>query len=150
MPEKQQFCFKRQATSSGRRWFIMLWNLGEEQGHNTLVAVHTHAPLSEFTQTLDGGVDRLVIYSVFESETRYLASEQGPNRVANRNRKCTKNCTHDGDSKPSKDGTVSLLFSSVPQFKMVSMRSEKPICTPPRLSAISPALPLKRFQCSSD
>ena len=30
------------------------------------------------------------------------------------------------------------------------MRSEKPICDPPRLSAISPSLPLKRFQCSSD
>ena len=35
------------------------------------------------------------------------------------------------------------------QFKMVSLRSEKPICTPPRLSEVSPASPLKRFQCSS-
>ena len=40
-------------------------------------------------------------------------------------------------------------FSSV-QLKMVSMRSEKPICAPPRLSEVSPTLPLKRFQCSSD
>ena len=31
---------------------------------------------------------------------------------------------------------------------MVSMRSEKPICTPTRLSEVSPTLPLKRFQCS--
>ena len=36
------------------------------------------------------------------------------------------------------------------QFKMVSMRSEKPICAPPRLSEVSPSSPLKRFQCSSD
>ena len=40
-------------------------------------------------------------------------------------------------------------FSSV-QFKMVSMRSEKPMCAPPRLSEVSPTLPLKQFQCSSD
>ena len=38
-------------------------------------------------------------------------------------------------------------FSSV---RAVSMRSEKPICAPPRLSEVSPTLPLKRFQCSSD
>ena len=31
---------------------------------------------------------------------------------------------------------------------MVSVRSEKPICAPPRLSEVSPALPLmKRFHC---
>ena len=40
-------------------------------------------------------------------------------------------------------------FSSV-QFKIVSMRSEKPICAPPCLSDVSRTLPLKRFQCSSD
>ena len=33
---------------------------------------------------------------------------------------------------------------------MVSLRSDKPICAPPRLSEVSPTLPLKRFQCSSD
>ena len=33
---------------------------------------------------------------------------------------------------------------------MVSMRSEKPICAPPRLSEVSPTLALKRFQFSSD
>ena len=34
---------------------------------------------------------------------------------------------------------------------MVSMRSGKPICTPPRLSGVSPVLPyLKQFQCWSD
>ena len=37
----------------------------------------------------------------------------------------------------------SVPFRSV-QFKMVFMRSEKPICAPPRLSEVSPALPLKR------
>ena len=31
------------------------------------------------------------------------------------------------------------------QFKMVSMRPEKPICAPPRLSEVSPTLPLKRL-----
>ena len=41
---------------------------------HTRSCTHIHAPLSEFTQTLDGGVDRLGIYSVFESETHYLAS----------------------------------------------------------------------------
>ena len=40
-------------------------------------------------------------------------------------------------------------ISSV-QFKMVSMRSEKPICAQFRLSEVSPTCPLKRFQCSSD
>ena len=40
-------------------------------------------------------------------------------------------------------------FNSV-QFKMVSMRSEKPVCAPPSLSEVSPTLPLKRFQFSSD
>ena len=39
----------------------------------------------------------------------------------------------------------SVQFSSV-QFKMVSMRSGKPICSPPRLSGVSPVLPLKQFQ----
>ena len=34
--------------------------------------------------------------------------------------------------------------------KMVSMRSEKPICAPSCLSEVSPTLPLKRFQYSSD
>ena len=47
----------------------------------------------------------------------------------------------------SRSKTV-YLFSSV-QFKMVSMRSEKPICAPSRLSKVSPTLPLKRFQCAS-
>ena len=36
------------------------------------------------------------------------------------------------------------------QFKTASMRWEKPIRAPPRLSEVSPTLPLKRFQCSSD
>ena len=36
------------------------------------------------------------------------------------------------------------------QFKMVSMRSKKPIGAPPRLPEVSLTLPLKRFQCSSD
>ena len=44
---------------------------------------------------------------------------------------------------------ICLQFSSV-QGKMVSIRSEKPIWAPPRLSEVSPTLPLKRCQCSSD
>ena len=42
-------------------------------------------------------------------------------------------------------------LSSV-QFKTIFMRSEKPIklCASPRLSEVSPTLPLKQFQCSSD
>ena len=36
------------------------------------------------------------------------------------------------------------------QFKMVSTCSEKSIWAPLRLSEVSPALPLKRLQCSSD
>jgi len=43
----------------------------------------------------------------------------------------------------------SYRFLSV-QFKMVSMRSEIPICAPPRLSDVFPMLPLKQHQCSSD
>ena len=42
-----------------------------------------------------------------------------------------------------------LIFSSV-QFKMVSMRSEKPICAPSHFSEVSSTLPLKWFQCLSD
>ena len=37
-------------------------------------------------------------------------------------------------------------FCSV-QFQVVSMRSEKPICAPPRLSEVSPTLPFKHLQC---
>ena len=40
-------------------------------------------------------------------------------------------------------------ISSV-QFKMVSMRSQNTIHAPPTLSGVSPTLPLKQFQCSSD
>ena len=47
------------------------------------------------------------------------------------------------------DRDSSLFISSV-QFKMVSMRSEKPTCAPPGLSDVSPTSPLKRFRCSSD
>ena len=35
-------------------------------------------------------------------------------------------------------------------FRMTSARSEKPICSPPRLAEVSPALPSKQFHCSSD
>ena len=49
---------------------------------------------------------------------------------------------------PDTDLVVDGSSSSVPfrsvQFKMVSRRSEKPICAPPRLSEVSRALPLKR------
>ena len=41
------------------------------------------------------------------------------------------------------------MMSSIQQ-KMVSMRSKKPICAPPRLSEVSPTSPLKQFQCSFD
>ena len=40
-------------------------------------------------------------------------------------------------------------FSSV-QFKMVSMRSEKPICAPHCLSEVSPTLPLKNVRLIDD
>ena len=52
----------------------------------------------------------------------------------------------------------SVQFSSV-QFKMIYIyiyiyiyitRSGRPICAPPRLSRVSPMLPLKQFQCWSD
>ena len=49
----------------------------------------------------------------------------------------------------ARDCLVLLFFSSV-QFKMESVRSEKPVCAPPSLSEVTPALSLKRFQCSSD
>ena len=58
------------------------------------------------------------------------------------------NCALFGDALYTCDVTKTH-FSSV-QFKMVSMRSEMPICAPPRLSEVSPTLPLKRFQCLSD
>ena len=36
------------------------------------------------------------------------------------------------------------------QFKKISMRSEKPICAPSRLSEVPSTSPLKRFQCLVD
>ena len=61
---------------------------------------------------------------------------------------CTFICPLFADALYECNGTKTY-FSSV-QFKMVSMSSEKPICAPPSLSEVSPMLPLKRFQCSSD
>ena len=52
-------------------------------------------------------------------------------------------------SHPTVTYTAGCMISSV-QFSMVSMLSEKPVCAPPRLSEVSPMLPLKRFRCSSD
>ena len=50
-----------------------------------------------------------------------------------------------------RDRVSDLVFYAQPvrlvQFKTVSMRSEKPICAPPRLSEVSGLKsPLKRFQ----
>ena len=45
---------------------------------------------------------------------------------------------------------TSLPVVASVQFKMVSMRSEKPVCAPPLLSEVSPTLPLKQFRCLSD
>ena len=56
-------------------------------------------------------------------------------------------CAH--PSLKNKQNNILYASNSV-QFKMVSMRSEKPICAPPRLSEVSPTLPLKQFHCSSD
>ena len=39
---------------------------------------------------------------------------------------------------------------SLVHFTMVCSRSGKPVCAPPCLSEVSPVLPLKQFQCSSD
>ena len=48
--------------------------------------------------------------------------------------------------RPMTYGPTALSFNvSSDQFKMVSTRSEKPICAPPRLSDVSPTLPLKRL-----
>ena len=41
-----------------------------------------------------------------------------------------------------------ILFSS--NFKLIHLRSEKPICAQLRLSEVSPTLPLKQFHRSSD
>ena len=56
---------------------------------------------------------------------------------------------HNNPAKLSNIFSAGRQFSSV-QFKMACMRSEKPTCAPPRLSQVSPTLPLKRFQCLSD
>ena len=51
-----------------------------------------------------------------------------------------------GECSHEEQGHLCLVFSEVQfgsiQFKMVSMRSEKPICAPPRLSEFPPTLPL--------
>ena len=47
---------------------------------------------------------------------------------------------------PTESGWRGLRWlSGSVQFTVVSMRSEKPICAPPRLSEVSPTLLLKRF-----
>ena len=53
---------------------------------------------------------------------------------------------------PLTSASHSLETSTVSavQFKMVSMRSEKPIFAPPLSLRSSPVSPLKRFPCSSD
>ena len=43
-----------------------------------------------------------------------------------------------------------LLTYGPVQFKMVSTCMANPASAPPRLSGVSPALPLKQLQCSSD
>ena len=58
-------------------------------------------------------------------------------------------CASDLKTKTKTKNNILYESNSI-QFKMVSMRSEKPICAPPRLSEVSPTLPLKRFQCSSE
>ena len=60
-----------------------------------------------------------------------------------------RNCRSSACQKHHRTRTGRSQFSSV-QFKMESMRTKKPICAPPRLSYVSPALPLKQFQCLSD
>ena len=42
------------------------------------------------------------------------------------------------------------IAASSLHFKMASMCSERLICAPPRLSGVSPTLPLKQFQCLCD
>ena len=44
----------------------------------------------------------------------------------------------------------SWVFNEIVQFKMVSKRSEEPICAPPRLSELSPTVSLKQFRCLFD
>ena len=44
----------------------------------------------------------------------------------------------------------SVATTTTVQFKMVSVHLEKSICAPSCLSEVSPKLPLKWFQCSSD
>ena len=55
------------------------------------------------------------------------------------------------DSRRRKQGVhaAKVQFSS-DQFKMVSMRSEKPTCASPRLSEVPPPLPLKRLESPHD
>ena len=62
--------------------------------------------------------------------------------------------TFESESNEQLAGTLPLVrlpvfHSSSVQFKVVSMRSEMPICAPPHLSEMSPASPLKQFQCWS-
>ena len=45
---------------------------------------------------------------------------------------------------------TAIMENSSVQFKVVSMPSEKLICTPPCLSDVSTTLPSKQFQCASD
>ena len=63
------------------------------------------------------------------------------------------------ENKVAVTSVVTLAMIKVPKcirtissvhFKVVVMRSEKPICAPPRLSEVSLTSPLKRFQRSSD
>ena len=58
-------------------------------------------------------------------------------------------CGNRLDVLPLPGTSAAPLYISSLQFNVVSVRSERPICAPPRLSEVSPMLPLKHFQCSS-
>ena len=91
--------------------------------------VNTHAPL----------VANFIMAAACDSESQHMTVF------------CTSTARIVTRETQFKDLISNQHFSST-QFKMISMRSEKPIilCAPPVFSEVSPTLPLKRFQCSSE
>ena len=52
--------------------------------------------------------------------------------------------------RPGQKSITEKFTDSNSSVRMVSVLSEKPICSPSRLPEVSPTLPLKQFQCTSD
>ena len=65
------------------------------------------------------------------------------NKLSERRNKSKQKSTNTGKKGVGVNRNQDTELEGLVQLKLVSMPSEKPICAPPRLSEVSPTLPLK-------